>query len=1078
MSVKRTNTRRKLLCTGFALFLSATLLQTTACHRSYYRRQADTEAVKLITEKANDPHWALPDRTIDIDPRSRMAHPFSSDHPPMPPDDPTSAEFMECVDGKPGFPHWNANGNLSQVENPDWMSFVPVNEDGVLELDLNRAVQVAYLHSPTYQGQRETLYLSALDVSLERFGFDAQLFASYNTFLTGDGRIRGGGNSRTTLAGNTGNRGVRLEKLGITGSTFVVGLANTLLWQFSGTDTHTASSLVDFSLVQPLLRGAGRERILESLTQAERTLLANVRQMERYRRGFYLNITIGRNPGQGPSRGGGFLNTPSSQGSNAGGFLGLIQSKQDILIQEYNVSQLRDVLLQFRFMQDAQKIDALQVTQVETQLYREQQRLFQLITSYEASLDQFKINLGLPPEMKIDIDDPLLEKFQLVDVQATRIQDDINDLSEEASQPIIQLNNMLNDPDRLIYEEEEVDESPDAADGDDFLQDPLLGLEGMEDDDPILESIETRQIAGLVWGDDIDRQLEILDQYIELIDQVRMRVIQEQQRRVREDIQELRESRDDIVESLRSLADIDINNGVLLREANGRLSSELMSEAAIVEPDLLDATVQSAIDKLENEIPDALQTVRQNIRDLRNNHPETQETFEKLRDGVVRSLPDVLSEISNQSLELLLQQALARTDQLSLQEVQLDPEMAIAIARHFRRDWMNARASLVDAWRQIEFQADQLESTFDLVLEGDVGTVGDNPLNFRTANGRLRGGFRFDSPITRMQERNSYRQALINYQQSRRRYYQVRDEIARNLRQILRQIQLNKILFELNRLQIKVGVQQVDQARFAIREPLEAGRSPNPTLGRNLTDAINNLQGAQSSYLNTYVGYEVLRRGLDFDLGTMQLDDNSLWIDPGPINREFVDGLIQEDQRLLQELGVDQMYESVDQFLEETAPDLDGVLESEDPNSLMNDPINGQPEVDLGGDGENATEGEQEQLLQDLRKRLRSELVRTASVPRSETTTASRPKAPSAAPSGLPSSLKPPSSPYASDAAGLELEPVEVSSAFPKLSGSRRPANSVEPGPSFPPDQSRLPTTPVRVSPNRFLPVIPETLDR
>ena len=42
---------------------------------------------------------------------------------------------------------------------------------------------------------------------------------------------------------------------------------------------------------------AGRDVIMESLTQAERTLLANVRQLDRFRRGFYVQTITGRRPG-------------------------------------------------------------------------------------------------------------------------------------------------------------------------------------------------------------------------------------------------------------------------------------------------------------------------------------------------------------------------------------------------------------------------------------------------------------------------------------------------------------------------------------------------------------------------------------------------------------------------------------------------------------------------------------------------------------------------------------------------------------------------------------------------------------
>lgn len=875
----------------FLLAASAfTLVQTSACHRSYYRRQADAEATKLITEKATDPHWALPDRTIDIDPRSRMAHPFSADHPPMPPDDPSSAEFMRRVDDKPGYPHWGANGELDQVENPEWLSFVPQNDKGELVLDINRAVQVAYLHSPTYQQQRETLYQSALDVSLERFAFDAQLFASYNTFATADGSIRGGGSSRTTLEASTGSQGLRMRKLGITGSTMIVGLANTMLWQFAGPTTNSTNSLVNVSLIQPLLRGGGRERILESLTFAERTLLANVRQMERFRGGFYLSIVTGRSPGQGPNLGGNFLGTPSGQGTGVGGVLGLLEDRQNIYIQEYNVTQLRNALERFRFLQGAQRINALQVTQVETQLYSAQQQLFRATTNYEASLDQFKITLGLPPETKIAIDDQLLDQFELIDTDAIRLQDQMTKLREEISLPIGALN--------------------------DIILQRSLNAEGQplgELDDPM----------AFTWDDDVTALIQQLPSVVDKIEAARQAVLGAQLQSVKEDVERLRTERDVRIRNLAKLQDLNLGFGLLDDPENAVLSEDLVGAGAVEDADAMLQAIELVVQSLEKRPKEELELVRQNIQTLLQQHDNSPATKTLLKEGVLEKLPQALADVAGYSLELLLIQVVARTDMVELPEIRLDPEIALRIAQHFRHDWMNARASLVDAWRLIEFQADQLESTFDLVFEGDVGTVGDNPLDFRTANGRARAGFRFDSPITRMEERNNYRAALIRYQQARRQYYQFRDEVARNLRQILRLVELNKVLFELNRLQIKVNAVNVEQANFEVSRPAPPGaRSGNPTIGRDLTDAINRLQQSQSAFLSTWVDYEVLRRGLDFDLGTMQLDENSLWIDPGPINAEYVERMIQQDQRLLEELGGTDWFNSQEEFLNSTGLDV------------------------------------------------------------------------------------------------------------------------------------------------------------
>ena len=46
---------------------------------------------------------------------------------------------------------------------------------------------------------------------------------------------------------------------------------------------------------------------------------------------------------------------------------------------------------------------------------------------------------------------------------------------------------------------------------------------------------------------------------------------------------------------------------------------------------------------------------------------------------------------------------------------------------------------------------------------------------------------------------------------------------------------------------------------------------------------LNDLLESQNDFLSLQVGYDVLRLVLDFELGTMKVDANGLWIDPGPM---------------------------------------------------------------------------------------------------------------------------------------------------------------------------------------------------
>ncbi len=270
------------------------VLVVAGCRPSYYRRQADEEAYRLIDEKARDPRWALTDYGIQPDSSSRIFDPFDPDHEPMPPDDPESHRFMHVVDGKKGFKHWHDNGDTPYVENPDWPSCLPLDEQGVLVLDAERAAQLARLHSREFQRNLQQLYLSALDVSFERFRFDSLFFGGYHVDYAADGPLYNPPDSSSVLTvGIPSSNRLRMEKLSTTGAELVVGFANSLVWQFSGPDSYSANSVLDFTLIQPLLRLGGRARVMERLTLAERTLLSNVRQMERYRHGFYLEIMTG-----------------------------------------------------------------------------------------------------------------------------------------------------------------------------------------------------------------------------------------------------------------------------------------------------------------------------------------------------------------------------------------------------------------------------------------------------------------------------------------------------------------------------------------------------------------------------------------------------------------------------------------------------------------------------------------------------------------------------------------------------------------------------------------------------------------
>ena len=128
------------------------------------------------------------------------------------------------------------------------------------------------------------------------------------------------------------------------------------------------------------------------------------------------------------------------------------------------------------------------------------------------------------------------------------------------------------------------------------------------------------------------------------------------------------------------------------------------------------------------------------------------------RTDIVGRMIAVNASLASSVGELGLVQAGARLEAVTLDDrVSVNAEDALEIARAFRLDWMNARASLVDGWRLVEFNANALESDLSIVFSGDMKGDQTNPFELSGPKGSLRAGLQFDAPLTRLLERNNFR---------------------------------------------------------------------------------------------------------------------------------------------------------------------------------------------------------------------------------------------------------------------------------------------------------------------------------
>jgi hypothetical protein len=834
---------------GWTFFLLAAVLASTGCTRTFWRGRADREVAYLVAEKSNNPRWALPPGfNLNMDPRSRYYDPTNPDHPPMPPDDPYSHVYMHRVDGKRAAPWWHINGELPMLPNPGWRQrlseYCEMTPEGAVKLDIAGAVALSYIHSPTHRNQLETLYLSALDVTAERFRFNLQVYPGASLAYLSAGKIAGGGLPRSQLTQTNGvapGSAAVLTKEFATGGTLLVNFANSFVWQFAGPNTNTANSLINMNLVQPLLSGGGRIITLETLTRAERQLLANLRYYERWRQGWFLYVAVGTNQiPTGPQRVGGAFGGTGLTGFSgqsigglggvaaaspggfsglgaaggvggfgvgvgagavagaAGGGAGLVGAGVlGILQQQVNIDNAQNALnLQVRTLRlleanlEAGLIDIAQVDLFRQSIETNKATILGNRIGLEQQKDSFKINqLGLPPDVPIVFDDPMIKPFQLIDPRMNELQFALIDFTERA-----------------------------GALGRDASPE---GIQKVIDD-----------IARL--HDEVGAALPV----------------------AREDLRVLEER-----------------------------APERMRTMTPAQKSLFLADKQRQSDRAAEFSTRFLQTDAE-LADLR------EKAGNSSAEEIVNRAVALASTLTGLAQEISLVRALTRLESILIKPVELSTVDALQIARAHRLDWMNVRASVVDQWRLICFNANSLRSVLNLTANGSLGTVGNNPAKFEANNGQLTLGVQFAPPLTRLLQRNNYRQALINYQSVRRTAIQFEDSVNLALRQDMRTLRQYEVNFEIQREAVRIAIRRVDNTREQLNQPpppVVLGQAPatlGPTSATNLLTALQALGDSQNNLMSVWLQHYDERVQLYQDLGVMRLDERGMWIDE-PIDQSL-----------------------------------------------------------------------------------------------------------------------------------------------------------------------------------------------
>ncbi|MFO0956674.1 MAG: hypothetical protein U0800_04300 [Isosphaeraceae bacterium] len=299
------------------------------------------------------------------------------------------------------------------------------------------SLELALINSRVYQFRLEGVLLAALPVTLQRFAFEPQGYAGLGsaTAVGGAGLTGVLGSVGPTIPPGAGVNqwvyrtkeapGGQLSQLNLgtlagfgklfnNGLRVAGGIANTTIFQFTGNNSRqpTVQSLLPLTVTMPFLRGGGRAVTLEPLTQAERNLLYEIRNFARFRQEFFTSImTI---QGQG-------ITSASTQGGvnvtdTAVGYLTVVQNLQEVENDVRNVEIFERVLRIYQGLASGAgtSVSSLDVDQIDLNLQSQKQTLLQDQIQYRNLLDQYKIQLGMPPDVNLMADYGVLSQFSKV----------------------------------------------------------------------------------------------------------------------------------------------------------------------------------------------------------------------------------------------------------------------------------------------------------------------------------------------------------------------------------------------------------------------------------------------------------------------------------------------------------------------------------------------------------------------------------------------------------------------------------------------------------------------------------------
>lgn len=856
--------KRRLL-TGLLIACAA----LAGCSRAYYREAADKEAYKLLRHKTQNTPWAPPgDFTIDPPPNSRLFEPGDPDNPDLPAPGPTLYRYPlpfgkaahQARTSTSAAPQKTEGNTVQAIPSAYWhalprpclarmLVFESVIKayrmqfeqapgkslmDSAPKLSLQDIVATALLNSREYQTRKEDLYIAALTLTGQHYRHsihapDTSSSAVYeNSFSEGD----------TTDESLGIFPGLSLSKLTTFGGSLLASFANQVILTFEGPEgfTREVGSSLFFRFTQDLFQ---RDRNLEPLIQAERNLIYAARSYLRYRKEFFLQL--------------------------AGQYYGLLGRYRNIEIEAQNYFSLVRTFEKAQTEVRASVKTApnpIAVDQYEQSMLSGRSALISRCNALERELDNLKLAIGVPTETAIDLDLSELDQLSLQDeteVASERVKRWQRRVADRRGQAVIDRFDLLNACIFLIertlqwhdLNKRMQDAAADTARLDILLARSQVELARIEtarctEELNKLRALNTHPPIILIYQrtyDLINAMTSLLSRQIDLAELLKL------------DPQAITRARTESGAAADRLKALEKGLQVILsatgqddpdqddldqEEAERDIFKELVADADNLYNSVKTATadMEALLSPLDPDVPSG----KQRDRDLAHSEKVLQST-ESLLDTAHQGLPAV--------------------------DISLDRAMATALIN--RTDLMNQRGRLADARRQIKLSADELRSILQLEATHSMRSDDQQPFRFRGDAGTTQVSLRFDLPIDRLNQRNDYRRALMDYQAGRRDLMALEDAIKLGIRDDFRTLEEARIQYPISVTRAALAAEQVISVKLQLAYGVQGVRSTD------LLDALQSSREALIAVANARIGYLVDRARFVFNLDIMTLDTAGMW---------------------------------------------------------------------------------------------------------------------------------------------------------------------------------------------------------